>query len=379
MAKRKKRSASGFWIFYACFVAGMVIFWLCAAGYVKKGLVKYEENQPERTMDGLLAKLAEEELGAYLNAEISVSRFETQEDHAEALRQKIAGKELSYRVVRGYQNPSAPEYELLAGEEPFGHVTLKEISAQPFLKLLTISQWAVDRVEIDPPKADLAAEVSVPDTFLVYFNGIPADDRELVRGEEAVPQEFTYAAEYVKVPQFLTYHVEGLVKRPVIEIRDRNGASAAIEETEQDGVIYAEVTGFAESSMPEELSKMALQHIEQYTDFFSGDLPGSHASVKPLQTMFPEDSYYLEMAETYRKEDMWMYSSHDSTSFQDEVVDHYIRYNDELFSCEVSFTKKMRLTKWDSMREDKVHFKVYYGMVKGEWKILDLQTLVQNN
>ncbi|MBR1702374.1 MAG: hypothetical protein IJ716_10515 [Lachnospiraceae bacterium] len=379
MAKRKKRSASGFWIFYACFVAGMVIFWLCAAGYVKKGLVKYEENQPERTMDGLLTKLSEEELGAYLNAEISVSRFETQEDHAEALRQKIAGKELSYRVVRGYQNPSAPEYELLADEEPFGHVTLKEISAQPFLKLLTISQWAVDRVEIDPPKADLAVEVSVPDTFLVYFNGIPADDRELVRGEEAVPQEFTYAAEYVKVPQFLTYHVEGLVKRPVIEIRDRNGASAAIEETEQDGVIYAEVAGFAESSMPEELSKMALQHIEQYTDFFSGDLPGSHASVKPLQTMFPEDSYYLEMAETYRKEDMWMYSSHDSTSFQDEVVDHYIRYNDELFSCEVSFTKKMRLTKWDSMREDKVHFKVYYGMVKGEWKILDLQTLVQDN
>lgn len=377
--KHSKHPGHLFWIFYACFVVGLVIFWICAVNYVKNGLVRYEANQPEKTLDAFLEDVSQTGLATYLSTDGEASRFETKEDYVEVFEQKMGTGAFSYRAVKGYQNPSAPQYEILSGDNPVGVVTLKETSAQSFLKLLTISEWMIDTVEVQPLHAELAAEVNVPDTFQVYFNGILADEREMVRGEEEVPQEFAYASEYVTVPAFVTYRADGLVREPVIEVRDQNGGSAVLAQTERDGVIYAEIAGFAESAMPEELSKMALQHIEQYTDFFSGDLPGSHASVKPLQTMFPEDSYYLEMAETYRKEDMWMYSSHDSTSFQDEVVDHYIRYNDELFSCEVSFTKKMRLTKWDSMREDKVHFKVYYGMVKGEWKILDLQTLVQDN
>lgn len=128
--------------------------------------------------------------------------------------------------------------------------------------------------------------------------------------------------------------------------------------------------------MPNDLKSMVLEQTERYTNFFSVDLPGCKGSVSPIRDMFPKDSYYLDLADTYRREDMWMYSDHNAPVFKNEKVDHYVRYNEEFFSCEVYFDKEMVLKKTGKKKVDTTNFRMYYGLLDGEWKILDMATLL---
>ena len=376
MQKAKKKGFPFFWLFYLLFVAVMVGFWFYAVSYVKKCLVTYEESQPGVTMDAILAEFREKGLDDYMRIEGEVSRFETQEVYASEFQSRVKGKILFADPSRGVQNPASPRYDLFANGEKVGIVTLKETSSEPFfLHLLTISQWVLDKVEMESIKAENAVEVTIPEHYVVKVNGIAMDERELTQDAE-VSSEFTYAADYVEVPSFVTYRTEGLLEVPVVEIFDPNGNPVNVEVKTNGTLTSASLKEFGESEMPADLEAMVLEQTERYTNFFSVDLPGCRNSVSPIKDMFPADSYYLSLADTYRREDMWMYSSHDAPKFKNEKVSHYVRYTEDLFSCEVYFDKEMLLHKTGKVKVDTTNFKLYYGNLDGEWKILDIVTLL---
>ena len=75
----------------------------------------------------------------------------------------------------------------------------------------------------------------------------------------------------------------------------------------------------------------------------------------------------------------WMYSDHDAPVFMNESVSHYVRYTEVFFSCEVYFDKKMKLKKTGRDKIDTTHFRLYYGLLDGSWKILDIQTLLDES
>jgi len=394
-----KKGFPFFWVFYLLFVIIMVVFWIWVVKYVKESLVLYEQSQPANTMEKVLEQFRQTGLEQYMTVDGEISRFETAADYTAKFQGDMSGKILFYLLAKGYQDPAAPRYELFADGEHIGFCTLKETSAEPFfLNLLTMSEWALDKVELESVSGEESVEITVPDSYQVSINGIPVDDRELT-GEAFVPQEFTYVSEYVEVPSFVTYRAGGMLQKPKIEIRDRSGQTVlevdgkatdgtesesgisngtAYEISRDDRLIKVEIKGFPESEMPSELSNMALENTERYTNFFSVDLPGCRGSVSPIKDMFPSNSYYLELADTYRREDMWMYSSHNAPVFRNETVGHYIRYSDDLFSCEVYFDKDMLLHKTGKVKVDTTNFRLYYGLLDGEWKILDIVTLLGN-
>ena len=376
-AKSKKRFPL-FWVLYALFVIAMIVFWIRAVDYVKKSLVRYEESQPVNAMEGIISELLKQGLESYVKLDGEMSRFDSQEDFAKEAQKLVSGKILDYDLAKGIQDPSAPKYELLADGEAVGYVILKETSSESFfLNLLTISEWGLDQVEMQSVKGEEAVEVTVPDAYQVKINGIPMDEREL-QPETETSEEFVYASAYVEIPSFVTYRAEGMLNAPTVEVFDQNGNPVAAKVTVKGHLTSASLKEFAESEMPEELRKMVLEHTERYTNFFSVDLPGCRGSVNPIKDMFPADSYYLELADTYRREDMWMYSSHDAPVFRNERVDHYIRYSDDFFSCEVYFDKDMLLHKTGKVKVDTTNFRLYYGLLDGEWKILDMVTLLGN-
>ncbi|MCR4598518.1 MAG: hypothetical protein K5678_05760 [Acetatifactor sp.] len=374
----KKKGFPFFWIFYLLFVIAMVIFWIRAVDYTKACLVRYEESQPVNHMDKIVNDLRKAGVENYVKIDGEVSRFETQAAFERAAKELVEGKILSYKLSRGVQDPAAPKYDLLADGEQIGYLTLKETSSETFfLNLLTISEWALDKVEVKTIKGYNAVDVTVPDTCEVRINGILADERERLAETETL-SEFAFASEYVAVPSFVSYHAEGLLEAPTVEITDTNGNPVDVEVATHGTKTTAVLKEFAESEMPEDLKALALENTERYTNYFSVDLTGAKASTKPIRDMFPENSYYLELAETYRREDMWMYSDHDAPVFKNEIVNHYVRYNDDLFSCEVSFDKEMKLTKTRQTKVDHTHFRIYYGRLNGEWKIVDMVTLLEN-
>lgn len=373
---RSKKRFPLFWILYGIFVIAMVIFWIKAVSYVKKCLVRYEDSQPKNAMDAILADFKQRGLNDYMTIEGEISRFETEQQYANEFQGRLQGKILFYGKASGFQDPAAPRYELFANGDPVGYVTLKEASSESvFLNLLTISEWALDKVEIPSIKGNKSFQVTVPDSCKVMVNGILADERELT-GDEEVPLEFSYSAAYVEVPRFVSYQADGLLDTPTIEVLDENGTRLPCEAEEKGDVTTLSLKSFNESEMPEDLAAMALENAERYTNFFSADLKGSKASTSPIRDMFPADSYYLELADTYRREDMWMYSDHSTPVFKNESVSHYVRYQEDFFSCEVYFEKEMKLTKTGKVKVDVTNFRLYYGLLDGEWKILDMVTLL---
>lgn len=388
MAKKKK-GFPFFWTFYLVFVIIMVIFWIRVVKYVNEGLIRYEACQPEKAMEKVMDQFRENGLTQYLSEPAEISRFEKAEDYSAKFQDQLRGKILFHLPAKGYQDPSAPRYELFADGEHIGYCSLRETSAEPFfLNLLTMSEWELDGVELESLQGDKSVEITVPESCQVFINGILADERELT-GEVSVSQEFTYVEAYVEVPKFVTYRTSGLLSDPLVEIRDKSGNTILtvkgeeISNTDYEVKINDKTTsviarGFQESEMPADLSEMVLENTKRYTNFFSVDLPGCRGSVSPIKDMFPADSYYLDLADTYRREDMWMYSSHNAPVFKNESVDHYIRYSEDLFSCEVYFDKEMLLHKTGKVKVDTTYFRLYYGLINGQWKILDMVTLLSD-
>ncbi|MCR5460912.1 MAG: hypothetical protein K6F51_13625 [Acetatifactor sp.] len=365
-----------FWVLYGLFVIAMIIFWIRAVSYVKQCLIRYEDSQPVHSMDGVISELLKQGLESYVTIDGEMSRFETQEAFSREAQKIVAGKILDYRTSRGVQDPSAPKYDLLADGEVVGSVTLKETSSETlFLNLLKISEWSLDKVEMKSVKGNHAVEITALDNCQVKINGVLVDDRERLEGSET-SDEFAYAKEYVEVPSVVKYRVEGLLEAPKVEIMNKDGEVMNAETSVKNDLTKVSFTEFEETEMPKDLKAMVLEQTERYTNFFSVDLPGCKGSVSPIRDMFPKDSYYLELADTYRREDMWMYSDHNAPVFKNEKVDHYVRYNEEFFSCEVFFDKEMVLKKTGKKKVDTTNFRMYYGLLDGEWKILDMVTLL---
>lgn len=373
----KKKRIPVFLICYLIFLAVCIGFWCVVIGYVRGCLARYEASQPERLVEELEARVRAEGPGSVFARDIETSRFESSETVVDYYDRKLQEKELTWRQDKSSYSASAPVYRFYAGEEWLGSVTLREVSSEPLMFILSLSEWEIASLEPAVAEGRESVTVTAPDSCSVLINGEAAGEGERV-GDETVPEQFQYAAEYVTVPKIVEYRVEKLFERPEVEILGADGKTVAYTESYEAGRLQIEADAFTVSEMDPELSARVLANAERYTNFFSRDLPGCQTSTAPIADMFPKDSYYLILAEKYRREDMWMYSGHNAPHFEKESVTNYIRYSEELFSCEIYFEKIIPLAGRmpGVIRTDITHERVFYGLLDGEWKILDMQTLI---
>lgn len=365
----RKHGGAGYWIFLAVFTLLLAAFWGLLIGYVYQCMMTYEAAQPERLVERTVRDLGD---GSLLDTlEFPHSRFEDEAACRSAYAAAVEGKELTFQKTAGSYDALSPVYEVLAGDSPVATVALRAKSSRTLMLLLTLQEWELDSVT---PVLELggAWTIVAPDTFTVRVNGQKLDGREFT-GERQEIEEFRYAAEYTDVPALVEYRVEGLIQEPEVEVLDNLGRPV---ETAEDGERRLRADQFAPSEMDEGLAHQVLKNAEDYSDFFSGDLEGSSRSTRPIRHMFPEGSYYLELAENYRLHDMWMYASHHAPVFSQEQVSSYIEYGDDFFSCEVYFDKKMVISSTGQVRHDITHTRYFYVRQDGRWVIADMQQII---
>ena len=370
----KKKRVPAFLIGYLCFLAGCIAFWVFVISYVQKCLVRYEAAQPEYFVEGLTDRILSGGISDVFKVGEAPTRFESAEDIADYYDRSVQGKTFVWQRDKSGYDVSSPVYRLYADEEPAGVLTLREASAEPLMFILTLCEWEVAAAEPVLAGPSESVTVTVPEGYSVLVNEEVLGAEELT-GNTVIPERFQYAREYVDVPVLVEYCVRDLFEKPRIKICDAFGEAVEYEEVYEQGRTQIVVDAFPASVMDPQLAAQVLENAERYTNFFSRDLPGCRTSVKPIADMFPKDSYYLELADKYRKEDMWAYSAHIEPTFENENVSEYIRYSDELFSCEISFDKRIVL-KTGAVRVDTTHTRFFYGYVEGGWKILDMQTIL---
>ena len=372
MTDQKTKKVSSFWIFLLIFTLFLVALWAAVIGYVYSCLKTYEHAQPERRVEEVVESLRAGTLREVLDAAPDSSRFEDPAAYRSAYRALLESGEVTWRKAAGSYNAQAPVYDLYAGETKVASVSLREKSSQPLMLILTLQEWEVAAVEPVFGAGQVDYSISIPSTYTLYVNGIPADGRELA-GEPTAIEAFQYAAAYVTVPALVEYRVTGLLEEPDLRVCTPEGTEVEPVRTGEGRLV---VDTFLPTEMDPALAAYVLQNAKDYTDFFSGDLPGASASIAGLRGMFPADSYYLELAENYRRHDMWMYSGHYPPVFSGEKVENYIRYTEDFFSCEVSFDKKMLLVNTGQESHDVTHTRFYYVNLDGKWVIADMQQIL---
>lgn len=369
---RKKTKMPVFWIGYAFFLVTLAVFWIYVLRYVYKCLVAYEASQPERVIETLAKSLEEGKAEEIFTFPASPSRFQEPDIIKTRFLDVLAGQAITFEKDPGSYDSKNPLYRLFAGDRQIAGITLRELSSEPLMFILSKQEWEVASAVPVLETGPLDLQVHIPDSCTLRVNGIEAGSQEMTGNRWEIP-EFSYAAQYTAVPGIVEYSITGLFEEPQIEIYDSYGAP--MEYTRTGSVI--EASAFPSSDMDEELAAYALENAINYSNFFSRDLPGCSKSVAPLKYMFPEDSEFLKLAENYRRHDMWMYSNHHAPSFANEEVRDYVQYSEDFFSCNVYFEKSMQLITTGEIRTVITNDTYYYVKIDGKWLIADMRTNIQ--
>ena len=359
--KSNKNVSLVFWAFYAILVIAMIGFWAYVInGVIKKDLLIYEKAQPEYFMDDVVAKIQAGDISSMDFAQSS-SRFESGDVYKDAYAKRLEGKTITYKENPSSYDAQAPIYELYADDEHVATVNLKSTSSEQLMFILSVQEWAVDSVVPIYEKGDEGITVSIPDNYTAYVNGIQLDERELV-GEAAPYKEFEIVAQYIDVPKEVNYEVSGLMSAPSVEVKD---AAGNIVQCNVDGNAYS--VGFVAGDVPEDIAKTALEDAKNISEIYAGD-----RTLSSMKVRFPQDSYLIPLFQNYINFDLWMYSGHATPTYSDEQAFNYIKYNDNFYSVEVSFSKTMYLPKRNMTVTDDTHNTYYYAYIDGQWLIADM-------
>ena len=370
-SKGTKKTKSKFWFGYRIYVGVLALLFVVMCIAVWNTMKKYEAAQPEKYVDKVVQKIEDGNFEDVTYTSGADNKFEPNLDYKKEFESLVAGKELDFKISADSYDSLKPKYDILIGEEKVATVNLKSVKEYKKMAILVLSEWEVDSIVPVVKAGNYEIEITLPMNYEAEINGIKLTDEEL-SGNAVEMEGFDYVKEYVEAPKTVTYVVKGLANVPELKV---NGEVIASDKLTVKGNKYSYTADYKAQEIPAELRDYVLNAAKKYSNYFSRDLEGCRESTAPIADIFPAGSYYIQMAEKYRQEDMWMYSAHSAPVFTNEKVSNYIVYSEDCFSVEVAFDKTMVLTLNGNERLDQNNQVYYYVKIDGKWLIADMHNI----
>ncbi|MCR4937000.1 MAG: hypothetical protein K5987_02410 [Lachnospiraceae bacterium] len=370
---------------YLCYVILLLALTGFLLLYTRKSLIMYEYAQPEKRVNQLITAM-KNGLTDTLEAQavthddniilpgFSVSvdnitecnRFENPESFIEEISAGLKdGAVVTYRNTGEDYDTGAMNYALYLGTEHFADLDLLPGDSSIRLLFLKMTEWQPEKLILKKEGSRHSVHIEMPADHSAAINGVLLTEEYLSSLTEL--PELEYCRRYTDIPGLKSYDIEGFLSDEDVNIYDAYGNLC-------DAQISSERSyrvGYEKENMPTELKKTVLDMAETYSLFFTRDLPGATVSIDPIRKLFPEDSEYLSLAETYRRHDMEIIVAHSGTAFKDEKISDYTRYGSGCFSCRISFVKTMNM--YGTELEDVTDSVYYFVNIDGEWKIADIE------
>lgn len=372
--KKHKKEKSKFWFGYRIYVIVLVVLITIMCFAVWRTMKKYEAAQPDKVIEKVIKKLQKGDMSQLVKPDDKENKFEKLPDVETEFKSAINGHDITYRLSSGSYDSLAPVYDILSDDKVVATVELKSVKEYKKMAIFVLSEWEVLGVEPVVAKGNKSYTITAPSTYEVKVNGVVLSNDEKKGDEKDIP-ELKFASEYVDVPKYVTYEITGLREEAEITVNGRVIDKSDIKKVSDDK--YSFNAEFIQSVIPTELSEYVLKAAKTYSNYFSKDVEGYNISVAPIAMYFPEGSYYLEMAENYRRNDMWTFSTHYPAEIYNEKVDEYTVYNDNCFSVRVSFNKKMLLKATGQEVYDDNDQIYYYVKIGDKWLIADMREKVK--
>ena len=320
-------------VFYAVYFSLILLFALVllTAVYVLRGyLADYESAQPQYEAQRVFEKYyGSGDYSALLEAvEINVTPFESRDTVRQYLLNMTSGKKITYTgITTGLD--SARKYIVKADDIKFSSFILEE-SVRKSPKGFPL--YECTSMEIYTAGGE-SVTVSAPLGYTVYINDVPLDASYLT-GKQTEDISCKYMPSGVSGIIFAEYQLDDLYYPPdSVRILSSSGKECPIE---QSGEGYFSTGIMYDDELASAYSEYVIQAAQAIAAYMQND--GKFSAVSPYIDAESELFVNLKTAETYFVVD------HSSYSFEDVQTSEFCRYDDNTFSCRVSFTHVLKRT-----------------------------------
>lgn len=379
-----KKKLPIYWISLGIYTLVLIILGAVFLSYTNKCLIRYEKAQPENAMSDLLVEYEKMVNDGSLADKINIpasSEFDGQDVFKEKYMTVYNGvKEYTYEKNKSSYASESPMYDIYADGNYVAKVTLASKNEKTIFGLLRVMDWEIAQIEPVFTTGTHDYLISVPKGYKITVNGKEVAD-SYKTGKEYLNPDYTNTAEYTDMPLTVEYKITGLANVPEIKVYTADGTEAEYS-LDESGNVTLEAGG-AVSDMPQERKDEAYKMAKTWEDFLTNDLTGDSHGLAEIRKYLIKDSYYWNMATDYAGgPDINFISDHTlaDPAYSDIVIDNYVIYNENCYSCHISFNKNMILTRTGESRVDSIDSTFYFvnyddtddGVDNPHWAIVDM-------
>lgn len=362
---RESKKFPVYWTGLGIYTIILLIFGACFLAYTDKALQQYENSQPETVMENYVAEFqqmaADGTLYDKMEMSSSVNEFESVDVYKELYKAHLAGI-TEYTFVKSESSYLAekPEYYICGDGKPVAKIVLSASNEHTIFGILTIMDWQTESLDSAWEGSTKDYIIRIPDDYTATVNGVELSEANLT-GEVIENPEFENVSNYVKMPAFVEYSAQGLMKEPKIRVFGADGQEREVV-ADEDGAFV--LTQYQPSdNIPKERYDDALKMAQTWENFLTRDLPGEAHGLATIRKYLIKDSYYWNLAKQYANSvDITFISGHrmDNPPYSNIKISDYVSYGENCYSCYIYFEKNMILTKTGESRVDKIDSTFYF-------------------
>ena len=356
MTIRKERSL--FWKIYRIVLIVAIALLVIGLIYLTTVLKDYEAVQPkhvaQEVFDTYFKNFDAEKYAQTCSLD---SAFESKEAIADALKTITDGKEIKYyRVSNGMEK--SYKYIVKAGDTKFASFKLVE---DKDAGTRFTSYKATDFQLFVSTGKGVSAEV--PSGYKLYINGVEVGEDKITQ-KDVKTDESLHIPDDVKPISYNKYTVSGLMTEPEIKVTDASGKEASVDKT-GEGTYKAYPV--SDEKLHDEYHEWILKGMKRYAEYMQ------HSSNNPVT--FREISVYFDpssdLYEDIKTEENMFVWDYDSVTYENDDTGNYIKYDENTFSCRVTFIQVLHKSGKDDYK-DHLDLTLYLRNVDGDFLIYDM-------
>ncbi len=334
---KKTRRFPVFYAIYALLVIAVVVAIHLALGKVTEYLADYESSQPQYEAQRVFSQYygGTDYTSLVELCETTLTPYETSEDVVRYLADFTKNKEITYSAITTGLDSSI-KYIVKADDIKFSSFTLHESSKKT---PIGFTLFEASDFEIYC-SGNESVRVTAPKGYTVSVNGIALGYSTLT-GNETRDKSCDFMPEGVEGIIICEYAVDGLYFPPeAVTVVSADGRACPVEKS-ADGVYSA--TFLYNETAQEEYESYVLEAAQAIAKYMQNDAKFGTPSVY----IDPESELY----ENIRTSQTIWAIDHVSYSFEDASVTEFYMYDENTFSCRVSFTHVLKYSQYSSLED----------------------------
>ncbi len=350
--KQKKKI---FWKVYWVFVIIALIAIAITLYVLYRFLVVYENAQPFYKMDEVLDMFQDNRISELLDYETAEYDKKYRSDIEEVFSEKIQGKEITYKQKYGEYSPTNPVYCVYADDE---NVATVYLCADEERGDFDSKIWNLEKITGMVEQLE-DIEITAPDNMIIEVNGETLTSDEVV-SSAAIEDRSHYDGFISNFPKMVTYHVGNIYRIPEVKCY---AAASGIEIPLESGGYPAYTYGLNRSETLTLEKKAEIdEFVSRYTKYGLGD--AGFSAIK---------DYFVPDTPTYARMQMiaWMEKNkRDRIEISEVRIADYVVYNPNAYMVTLDYNYAIY---WENIyKEYPTLLTVYYAVVDGEWKIVEM-------